>query len=355
MPGSLLFLALAILAVGQGPDAAASANQATHASPDQKITFYRDKVESAPNLYPAWAMLGEAYLDRARDGRDPDDLDRARDALDRSLAIQPSFEALNARASLANFGHRFAEALTWADRAARSSPEDTGVVAVKVEALLGLGRDDEARALIPSSPSPPEDFHLAAALGACLVARGETDEAVRAFTQASKLAARQGAPALALWARVRSAGVLLDAGRPNDARPILEQAAQQAGPSGPDAFLKAHQAELLEADEKPIEALALYESMCESSNDPGPHARAWALAHHLGRDDQAQRHFEAAERELKRALDRGHVYPLEALATLYLDAGIRADEARDLASRNLQTKRDRSARDLAARAGLKVD
>src|SRR5215203_1761358 len=74
---------------------------------------------------------------------------------------------------------------------------------------------------------------------------------------------------------------------------------------------------------------------------------AASLARRLGRTAEAKRHFEAAERFYRRILDAGEIYSLESLARLYLDAGANLEEARALARRNLEFKRDRSAIGLA--------
>lgn len=314
---------------------------------EARIAFHERQVTRYPRHYTACALLGDAYLERARATRDVSDLARAERVLERSLAIQANFPAYRTLAALANFRHRFAEALRWGQLAAEALPTDTGVTALRVEAHLGLGQLTEARKLLPESDRPPGDFHLAAALGAVRVEQGKPAEAETAFLNASEIARSLGVSELAQWARVRAAAVWLDAGRPDRARPLLETAAK-TGPSAP--FLRLHQAEWLEAEGRRSDALVLIEELLRQQDDPALHGRASALARHLDREADARRHFEAAERSLRAALERGEVFPLEALARLYLDAGVRSDEALALARRNLKFKRDRSARSLLERA-----
>jgi tetratricopeptide (TPR) repeat protein len=109
---------------------------------------------------------------------------------------------------------------------------------------------------------------------------------------------------------------------------------------------------VLEAQGHPAAALASYEALLARDDDPEVRRRAAGLARRLGRREEARRHVEAAERSLSRAVDAGEVYPLEALARLYHEAGIHPERARRLARRNLEYKRDRSARELAARLGI---
>ncbi|HEX6899288.1 MAG TPA: hypothetical protein VF789_06220 [Thermoanaerobaculia bacterium] len=318
-----------------------------------RIRYYSQRVEDNPRLYPAHALLGEAYLERARATHDPGDVARARAAFERSMAIQPSYEALAGLTALSGFVHRFEDSLSWGRQAADANREDPRIRALLVEALLGLGRDDEARALLPGDGVAPADFYTAAALGAWMKAHGRLEEAAEAFAAAARFAAEQGAGArpFVVWARVSEAGVWLDAGDLARARPLLA-AVRRDAPA--DRFLREHEAELAEHEGRLEEALSLYEEQLESGDDPEAHRAAAGLARRLGRTAEARRHFEAAERVYRRILDGGEIYSLESLAHLYLDAGVNHEEAKALARRNLEFKRDRSAIELARELSVEV-
>lgn len=330
--GLVLALALACAARAPAPGLAA------------RIRYYSQRVEDHPRLYPAHALLGEAYLERARATHDPGDVALARAAFERSMAIQSSYEALAGLAALAGFAHRFEDALAWGRQAADANREDPRIRALLVEALLGLGRDGEARALLPADGVAPDDFYTAAALGAWRKANDRREEAAEAFAAAARLAQKEGATPPAVWARVSEAGVWLDAGDLERARPLLA-AVRRDAPG--DRFLREHEAELAEQEGRLAEALALYGEQIASGAGPDAHRAAAALARRLGRQAEARRHFAAAERAYRRVLEAGEVYSLEPLARLYLDAGVKGDEARELARRNLELKRDRSAVELA--------
>ncbi len=316
-----------------------------------RIRYYSQRVEDNPRLYPAHALLGEAYLERARATHDPGDVARARAAFERSMAIQPSYEALAGLTALAGFVHRFEDSLSWGRQAADANREDTRTRALLVEALLGLGRDDEARALLPGDGVAPADFYTAAALGAWMKAHGRLEEAAEAFAAAARFAAQQGAQPFVVWARVSEAGVWLDAGDLARARPLLA-AVRHDAPA--DRFLREHEAELAEHEGRLEEALSLYEKQIEGGADPEAHRAAASLARRLGRTAEARRHFEAAERAYRRILDAGEIYSLESLAHLYLDAGVNQEEAQALARRNLEFKRDRSAIELAQALSVEI-
>ncbi|HKI02279.1 MAG TPA: hypothetical protein VKK31_09880 [Thermoanaerobaculia bacterium] len=324
--------------------ALACASGAPTPDPETRIRYYSKRVKEDPRLYPAHALLGEAYLARARVTHDPGDLARARAAFERSMAIQPNGESLTGLTALCGFSHRFEDALSWGRQAADANREDPHVRALLVEVLLGLGRDDEARALLPGNGAAPADFYTATALGAWMKTNGRLDEAAKAYEAAARFASQQGVKPLAVWARVSEAGVWLDAGDLARARPLLA-AVRRDAPEDP--FLREHEAELAAKAGRLAEALAIYEKQIETGGSPEAHSAAASLARRLGRTAEAKRHFEAAERFYRRILDAGEIYSLESLARLYLDAGANLEEARALARRNLEFKRDRSAIGLA--------
>jgi tetratricopeptide (TPR) repeat protein len=335
--------------------ALACASGAPATDPDARIRYYSKRIKEDPRLYPAHALLGEAYLSRARATHDPNDMALARAAFERSMAIQPNYEALAGLAALSGFGHRFEDALSWGRQAADANREDPRIQALLVEALLGLGRDGEARALLPADGAAQAnlDFYTAAALGAWMKANGRLEEAAKAFEAAARFASQpqQKAAELAVWARVSEAGVWLDAGDLERARPLLE-AVRRDAPE--DRFLREHEAELAAQEGRLAEALAIYEELLKSGSDPEAHRAAASVARRLGRTEDARRHFEAAERFYRRILDDGEIYSLESLARLYLDAGVNLEEAKELARRNLEFKRDRSALELAQTLSVPV-
>ncbi len=322
-------------------------------SAQERIRYYAARIREHPRLYPAHAQLGSAYLDRARETLDPAAIAEARAALTRSLEIQESFAALKLMTALSNFTHRFRAAVAWGERAAAASPADSEVTALRVEALIGLGEGDAARALLDAvaGAGTAADFHLAAARGRLLAESRRSSEAVAAYGEAAGLARAGGVDELIAWAWVSAAGVWIDDGEPARAAPYLADAAR-LNPS--DRRLRLHQAELRAARGDAAGALAVYEGLVAKVVDPEVHRRAALLARNLGRTKDAEAHFAAAERGFRRVLDAGEIYALEGLARLYAGLGVHLDEAAALSARNLTYKRDRAAlaTDAEVRAAL---
>lgn len=337
---------LAYLAAG------CSQQTATRPSVDERIRYYSEKTAAQPRLYPVYAQLGAAYLDKARQTHDPSYLKRARRVLHQSLEIQPNFLALKAMAAVCNYAHHFEEGLHWARRASEANPADTAVTALLAESHMGLGQLDEAQASLTRGTTAPGDFHLAAAQGRWLASQGRFDQAAKAFQDAAGFARNEGVIELVVWAEVNTAGALIDAGRLERTRHHLAAAARLDPTNGE---LRIHQAELLEAQGKLDEALKSYEAILEGSNDATIHARAFALARKLGQEALARKHFATAEKGFRGVIEAGEVYTLGALARLYLAADVRLETALDLAKQNLRFKRDIEAGTILDSIRRKID
>jgi tetratricopeptide (TPR) repeat protein len=257
--------------------------------------------------------------------------------------------------ALANFRHRFEEAIRWSIEAEKAYPEDTSVRAMRVEALLTLDRLGEAEQELAGWVLTAGEFHLRAATARVLLAKDRRSDAVDLYLQAAGIA-EGSAPGLAQWSLVRAAAAYIDSGAPDRARPILERALD-LGATSLDA--QVHMAEVEEAGEDPHRALARLEVLLRDTADPTVAAAAARLARKLGDAKSAERHFRAAETVFRKALTAGEQYTLGALARLQLDADADLDEALELARKNAQVQPTPEARELqrsietarAARAG----
>ncbi|HZN34022.1 MAG TPA: hypothetical protein VFB80_09395 [Pirellulaceae bacterium] len=335
---------LAALTLVQGLSLAALAADPPTAL--EKIAYYQRQIAEHPKHYPAYARLGQAWLDRARQTYDPAALAEARKALRQSLAIQPTYEALHTLAATANYSHQFEESLRWCAQAAEAAPQDKSILAMRVEALLALGRTDEARAAIGTVGESAGDFYTAASLAHWHASQGDRAAAAARFSEAAQLASAQQAKGLAVWATVSAAGIWLDGGDLPQAKPLLEAAVKL---DAEDSFLKIHLAELAAAESRPGEALKIYEDLLKRQSDPELHRRAFLLARQLNDKAAPDSQLAAAEKLCRRAIDAGEAFGLETLANLYCDAG-RGDEALRLAEQNLKHKQDAAAHETLARA-----
>ena len=105
------------------------------------VTDLQSRLHTRPGDGHAWALLGLAYEQRARETGDPTYYGKADGALHRALAY--SHDDLVATAGLASLAlsrHRFREALALGRRAHASSPSTAGTYAILGDALVELGR-----------------------------------------------------------------------------------------------------------------------------------------------------------------------------------------------------------------------
>lgn len=313
-----------------------SAPKGAVASVAERIAFHRQQVEEDPRLHPAWAQLAEAWLDRARESRAVEDLRRARECVSRSRELQPTYAAFVVEAAVANFAHRFEQALEWCERARAAAPGDDGPeLGMQVEALIGLGQVERAQQLVDVDEATG-GFHRRAARGRILAELGREREAVDAYRAAAAAAEQHGVPALAGWALIRAAAVPLDAGRFDEAAPLLDAAGVFDAAS---SDLRVHRAELLLGRGHARQALALL----ADSADPFVTVTACAAAMAAGDVAAGRRLAAAAEPVLRAAVEAGEVYSLGALARLCDALGDRPDEAAAFAVRHAEVVRDRAA------------
>ncbi|XVV13118.1 tetratricopeptide repeat protein [Actinoplanes sp. CA-131856] len=104
------------------------------------------RVERAPDDWKTWAELGTAYVERARTTGEAADYVRARVALDRSQKIHPRDNAiaLTGHGALAAALHDFPAALRHGRAALAIDPYKAAALGVVADALIELGRYDEA-------------------------------------------------------------------------------------------------------------------------------------------------------------------------------------------------------------------
>ena len=104
------------------------------------------QLKSRAKDWSVWGRLGFAYIEEARVTANPALYPKAQGAFERSLALNPAdnFAALAGQGALANARHDFATGLEQGERARALNPASPEVQAVVGDALLELGRYDEA-------------------------------------------------------------------------------------------------------------------------------------------------------------------------------------------------------------------
>ena len=106
----------------------------------------QERIRALPGDWNALASLGLAYVQQARVTADPTYYPKAQAVLERSLALHAdgNFSAMVGLAALAAARHDFAGALSWGRKAESVNPYNGGVHDAIGDALVELGRYQEA-------------------------------------------------------------------------------------------------------------------------------------------------------------------------------------------------------------------
>ena len=179
---------------------------------EAEILRLRDEAR-ASDTAQAYALLGLAYQQRARETADTRDYARSeralRAALDRDRA---NVYALGGLGSLALSRHRFRDALALGRRAQRLSPTTARTYGVTGDALVELGRYDEAFAAYDRMAALKPGLSAYARVSHARELRGDRRGAVRAMELAVDAAGSQPEPLA--WTRVQLGKLHVSRGRP---------------------------------------------------------------------------------------------------------------------------------------------
>lgn len=205
------FVATALSLVESGSERSSSSSSATRpeslaaaggaGSPQDRVAQLQARVEETPDDWEALAALGAAYVAEAAVTGDPRLYPVADEALGRSLKVQPkgNLPATIAHSSLAAARHDFGLALEWGRRAEEISPDDPDVKAVVGDALLELGRYDEAFAVFQAMIDLRPDLPAYSRISYARELQGDIDGAITAMEAAESAAASRRDAAFAAF------------------------------------------------------------------------------------------------------------------------------------------------------------
>ncbi|MGW4202476.1 tetratricopeptide repeat protein [Streptomyces sp. NPDC004726] len=151
-------------------------------------------LKRQPKDAEGWAALGTAYVERSRTSGDPGGYPRAEDAFERSLGLRPGGNdtALAGRAALAAARHDFPAALEDAEAAVAVNPYNEQALAVRIDALVELGRYDQALSAAEEADLKRPGVPVFTRLAYVLELRGDAVEADRVLKLALKSANASG-------------------------------------------------------------------------------------------------------------------------------------------------------------------
>lgn len=181
---------------------AAAAAQRPVDTTDQLIWDYQQRVRQNPDDVQSYAVLGAAYLQKARDTGDPTFYGKAQAAIDTALKHDPqNVDALIGAGTLANARHQFHDALRLGEQARALNPTVPRVYGVIADAQTELGMYDQAIQTLQTMIDMRPDLSSFSRVSYARELHGDLDGAI-AMMQA---AVQAGGPASenSAWVRVQ--------------------------------------------------------------------------------------------------------------------------------------------------------
>ena len=158
---------------------------------EQMVSAMEEKLKQDPDNVKANAMLGQAYLQRARENGDPGFYTKAEILFERALKKQPRFvEALLGKASLLMARHNFREAQWIAMKAIETDSDVVASYGILTDALVQLGEYDDAIRTLETMVRRKPNLSSYSRVSYIRELHGDTEGAI----QAMKMAIDSGAP-----------------------------------------------------------------------------------------------------------------------------------------------------------------
>jgi tetratricopeptide (TPR) repeat protein len=178
---------------------------------DQTILALQDALHADPEDARAAVLLGQAYLQQVRESGDPSYYPKAETLFRQALeADDRDFSAMVGLGSLALARHAFAEALEWGQQALQVNAYHAPAHGVIVDALVELGRYDEAIVAAQTMVDLRPDLASFARVSYVRELMGDREGAVAAMEQAA-LAGAARAEHVA-WVQVQLGNLHFDGG-----------------------------------------------------------------------------------------------------------------------------------------------
>jgi tetratricopeptide (TPR) repeat protein len=305
---------------------------------DREIELLQKRAEKLPKASDSWILLGRAWVRKARESTDPGFYLNASACADIVLAMQEGDRlALNLRALVLLNEHKFADARDLAEQLLVKAPDDLMALATQSDALLELGRFEEAataaQKMMDLKPSLPS-FSRASYIRWL---RGDIEGAKTVIRQAID-ARDPNEPEPGAWALVQAAMIFWHLGDYSGADAGFDKALQLFSDYPPALAGKGRVALAMGNAARAVELLT-------SSYQKSPLVETvWLLAD----AKEAAGDAKGAEEARARVVKTGRQTDPRTLAQFYATKGIEVAEALKLAEEELKVRGDIYTQDALA-------
>lgn len=313
---------------------------------DNQITYYQEQLQRSPENAKAYFGLGDALIRKARESGDASYFNRAEDALKKSLEIVPqNGGAMRHLAFVFYSRHEFEPAAVQARKALALNPRDGDAYGVLGDALLEVGRYDEAEAVYKQMMECKPGLYSYSRLAGLKSFRGDVAGAMndlRIAVAAGKLT-KQPAESIA-WVEWQLGSDRFNTGDLTGAETEYRRALQ----SFPNYYRAlAGLAQVRAAQKRYDEAVEFYRNAIGIVPMPEYIAALGDVHAKTGNSAEARKQYELVEYIGKLSALNQTMYNRE-LAYFYADHDMKPVEGLALAERELDYRRDIYAYDVWA-------
>lgn len=303
---------------------------------DARIRAAEERIKRAGDKPDGYSLLGDSFMQKARETGDFSFNARADAALQKSLELAPdSYNTLVLRAKLLLTLHRFHEALEVARRARDLRPQEYQAYGALTDAYVELGDYDAAIEAAQKRMDLRPDTDAYARVSYLRALHGDTEGAIEAMRVAAK-AANPRDPESVAWCRVHLGDELMNAGE----RAPAEKEYDNALSVFPDYYLAlAAKARARVAAGDPEGAVEFYKRAQDRVPLPDTAIALGDLYLKMGRADEAKKQYDLVE-FIERGGTAGSETYSRQLALFYADHDIKLDEALQIARRERAARAD---------------
>ncbi len=306
--------------------------------PDQAILLQQKRLQRNPYDAASYHRLGDAYIQKARETGDMSYFDLAERALEKSMAIAPgNAGAVRHLAFVHSSRHAFEQAVTRAARALELDPIDGDASGVLGDALLELGKYDEAEAAYTRMMKAKRDLASYSRRSGLKNLRGDADGSMADLGRAIDAGLADGQPRESIaWARWQLGADYFAVGDLTAAEARYLEALE----TYPGYYRAlASLAQVRAAQQRHPEAVDLYRKALGVIPFPDYAAALGDLYAKLGRPAEAKQQYELVE-YIGRVSALNRVLYNRELVYFYADHGIKPAEALELARREIEVRKD---------------
>lgn len=311
---------------------------------DRLVRKAQSVIARAPEKPDSYNALCMAFMQKARETGDFSYNSRAESALNRSFELEAdNYDAMKLRAGLLLTYHKFDEALIAARKVQQIRPGDHTVYGMLTDALVELGRYDEAytaaekMVLMRPDTTSYSRFSYVASL------HGDSETAIDSMRRAVNAASMQDPESLS-WCRVHLGDELMNIGRLFEAEREYDLALR-GFPDYHLALAAKARARIAAGDLEG--AVEFYKKAQERVPQPDTAIALGNLYAKLGRDDEAQNEYKLVD-FIEQSGDKGLNTYSRQLALFWADQGRNLDEALAIAERERSVRADIYSSDVLA-------